>query len=286
MKQIDLAAVENIIVDVASTEIMPRFRNLLEHEVEVKADRTSVTVADTAAERALIARLRDYLPGCVVVGEEGFALDPSILSRFHGDEDVWVIDPIDGTRNFIEGKPEFAVMIALVRRMQTVAAWIHDPNTGHTLMAEHGGGVRLRGNKMLLAGQDSSIPTTGVIGARLRRKLAKPEFHSVMQDFPPIEVGSAAAFDYGRLFTGDVLFGNSVAKRASFLMYRHSKPWDHVPGLLLLSEAHGYAADLRGEPYNMAASKNGMLLAADAAAWRELYKKLKPVIEALARPAQ
>ena len=105
MTAIDLHTVDDILREVASQEIMPRFRKLVAGDVEMKDVNDPVTVADKAAEKALIVRLTNYLPGSFVVGEEGFAEIPEILSRLQGDGDVWVIDPIDGTRQFVEGHP-------------------------------------------------------------------------------------------------------------------------------------------------------------------------------------
>ncbi|MDR3449294.1 MAG: inositol monophosphatase, partial [Alphaproteobacteria bacterium] len=159
MPKIDIDAVTEIIREVGIAEIMPRFRKLAEGDVEMKGVNDPVTVADKAAEEALAARFADIAPGSVVVGEESHAKDAGIIAHFSGDQDVWVIDPIDGTRNFIGGKPEFAVMVALVRRRKTVGAWIHDPNTGDTLTAEQGSGVWLDGNKMHLACKDKAVPS-------------------------------------------------------------------------------------------------------------------------------
>ena len=77
------------------------------------------------------------------------------------------------------------------------------------------------------------------------------ENESDQQKLPPIEIGSCAAFDYGRLFIGENTFANSTKSRASFLFYRHTNPWDHVPGLFLHREAGGYSADWSGQPYNV-----------------------------------
>ena len=197
---------------------------------------------------------------------------------------MWVIDPIDGTRNFIDGVPEFGVMVALVRRRKTVASWIHDPNSGDTLAAEQGGGVWLNGKKMRLAGHDAAIPKIGVIGSRLKNRLSKPDIAPLLREMPVTEVGSAAAFDYGRLFIGDSVFAKSTASRAAFLLYRQSKPWDHVPGLFMLDEVGGYAADLLGNPYDMAASRHGLLLAPDRALWAEFHRAFKPAFDVLIKP--
>lgn len=275
---VDIAVVQKIIEEVAATEIMPRFRNLLERDISMKGVNDPVTVADKAAEAALIARLQDVLPGSVVVGEECCDEDPGILSRFSGEDDVWVIDPLDGTTGFIEGRREFGVMVAHVRRKETVAAWIHDPNTGHTLSGEKGSGVWLQEKRMHLAGRDPAFPKLVIIGSRLRSILSKPEVAPVIAALPALTIGSAAAFDYARLFSGDLLFANSAAPRATSLLYRMSKPWDHVPGLFLQAEAEGYSADLYGHPYNMEDGKSGLLLAPDRETWVGIHNTIKPVI--------
>ena len=106
MKTVDIAHVENIIRAGAAEQIMPRCRKLAEHDVEMKGVNDPVTVADKESERHLTMQLQDYLPGSVVVGEESFAKDPSILAHIDGSHPVWIIDPIDGTRNFVSGVPE------------------------------------------------------------------------------------------------------------------------------------------------------------------------------------
>ncbi len=283
MISLDLQKITAIIAEVAATEIMPRFRQLAEGDIEMKGVNDPVTVADKAAEDALIVRLTQASPCSVVVGEESFAKDASIQSRFGGDDYVWVIDPIDGTRNFIEGTPEFGVMVALVHRKQTLAAWIHDPSTGDTLTAERGGGVWLGANKMRLAGHDASLPRIGLVGSRLAKLLTSSNIPPLPETLPKLVTGSAAAFDYGRLFTGDASFARSAAKRASFLIYRMSKPWDHVAGLLMLAETGGYAADLLGNPYDMERCETGLLIAPNQEAWDTLHRDARPAIEVLLR---
>jgi fructose-1,6-bisphosphatase/inositol monophosphatase family enzyme len=285
MQNVDLIAVERIIRDVGRSEIMPRFGKLKFEDIERKPDNSFVTIADKNAERALIALLTAYWPGSVVVGEEGFEEDPGILSHLSGTDYVWVVDPIDGTSNYKNGIAEFASMVALVYKRKTIAAWICDPSSGDTLMAEEGSGVWLHRDeaggrathRMRLAGQDPTFARIGIIGSRLKKFLHRKEASSLFEELPVLQAGSAAAFDYGRLFVGDAVYADSKADRAAFLLYRNSKPWDHLPGLFLLTEAKGYAADLGGYPYNLG-ENDGLLVAPDKASWLEFQEKLKPVI--------
>lgn len=138
MSAVDLSKVAAIIAEVSAAEIMPRFRNLAAGDIRKKKGDETVTVADEVAERALTPRLMALLPGSVVVGEESVAEKPELMDLLAGDAPVWVIDPIDGTRNFAAGKAEFAVMLALVRHNETLAAWILRPITGASYMAEAG----------------------------------------------------------------------------------------------------------------------------------------------------
>src|SRR5262245_47949732 len=128
MPKVDLAAVSEIITAVAAEQIMPRFRKLASGDVQMKGVNDPVTIADQETERHLTAQLTKYLPGSVVIGEEAFAKDKAILNHISGEHPVWIIDPIDGTRNFVSGNPEFAVMVALVDKKKPIASWIHDPN--------------------------------------------------------------------------------------------------------------------------------------------------------------
>ena len=281
MKRVDITQIDSVLREVAATEIMPRFRKLAAGDVEMKGVNDPVTVADKAAETVLSVRLIDLLPGSVVVGEESFAINPNITAYFEGDSPVWVIDPIDGTRNFVDGKPEFGTMLALVHNKKTLAAWIHDPNSGDTLAAEQGSGVWLGSHRMRLAGQDPATPKIGIIGSRLKKFLKEKWNTDVLSPLPKLEIGSAAAFDYARLFTGDSVFANSTESRASYLVYLQSKCWDHLPGLFLLQEAEGYAATFREKPYDMTQDMSGLLISPDRAAWEAFFAVFRPAVESM-----
>jgi len=283
MKNIDISTVKKIMAEVAAEEVMPRFRRLDQGDIHDKGKNDPVTVADRAAEAAISKRLGDLLPGSSFVGEEGCFSNPSNISLLSSAGDVWVIDPIDGTRNFIEGRTEFAVMVALVRNSQTVAAWIHDPNTGHTLEAERGSGVWLGENKMRLSGAEPESPCVGLIGSRVMYSiLEKPDFAPVLSSLPALLIGSPVSYNYARMFAGDLFFANSDAPRASFSIYSGSKPWDHMPGLFMVSEAGGFAADMRGLPYDARREKSGLLVAQNADRWADLRKTMEPIVREIA----
>lgn len=131
---------------------------------------------------------------------------------------------------------------------------------------------------MRLAGRDASTSRVCLVGPKLKAKLSRPELADVSRKLPTLEAASAAAFDYGRLFTGDALFAGGAASRATHLLFRQSKPWDHVPGLLMLAETGGYAADFSGKPYDMNGSAGGLLIAPDRSAWQAIFEVFEPFV--------
>src|SRR5262249_21287243 len=140
--------VSAVIAEVAAAEIMPRFTRLAAGDVREKGPGDLVTVADEAAEAALERRLLAVLPQATILGEEAAAADPRLIGRLMSEAPVWVGDPSAGPSNFAEGKPLFAVMVALVQNGRIVASWIHDPVSGRTAHAAAGEGAWLDGERL------------------------------------------------------------------------------------------------------------------------------------------
>ena len=147
----DTGTVTKLIRTVVAEEVVPRFEKLAHGDVREKAPGDYVTIADIETERRLTEELTRLLPGSVVIGEEAAAADPAILGLLAEDAPVWVIDPVDGTWNFSEGRRHFATMVALVRAEQIEAAWIHDPLGGDTAVAEAGAGAWIGDRRLTVA---------------------------------------------------------------------------------------------------------------------------------------
>ena len=119
-------AIDTLIRKVAREEILSRYQSLQDHEISGKQSGEIVTEADLHSERRLSRDLTALLPGSEVIGEEAYEADPEIISRFKEEAPVWVLDPLDGTRNYSEGRPCFCVIVALVDQQITQAGWIFD----------------------------------------------------------------------------------------------------------------------------------------------------------------
>ena len=246
--------------DVAARIIMPRYTNLKDSDVRSKNHPGDlVTIADEEAERDLTRMFLDLLPGSKCVGEEAVAKTPTLIENLSSDAPVWIIDPIDGTANFVNGRPRFAVMVALVRGGETVMGWIHDPVTGHSLWAELGAGTWLQTDK---GTQRQMIQTQdGLPLSELIAELHHPDFNLHKGKFARITRLGSAAHDYWAMADG----------RMQVLCYRRIKPWDHAAGVLIHAEAGGYNGLLSGQPYNPCIREQaGLLCAPSADVWEKV----------------
>jgi len=122
-------AVHALMRDAAERAIVPRYRTLAADQIVSKPSGGTlpdvVTVADHEAEAILTEGLTRLLPGVPVVGEEAVHADPKVLERL-AQSQCWIVDPLDGTNNFAEGKPPFGILVALCEGGETVAGWILD----------------------------------------------------------------------------------------------------------------------------------------------------------------
>ena len=263
----DPAQVSAALRSVARTEILPRFRNLADAERWEKKPGSWVTVADTAAEAALVSHLVGIVPGSTVIGEEATEETPALLLRLKEDRPVWLVDPVDGTANFAAGKSTFAVMAAFVVGNQTQAGWIYDPLNDAMYWTVAGQGAWCNDQRLSAAQPAAFEQMVGSLGYRARRDEA------LVARFARVENLACCGIEYSKLGRGEFHFAH----------YRRLKPWDHAAGALLHREAGGYSACLDGTPYRpdrMQDDGDGLLLAPDEATWRHLAAVIQPVLQA------
>ncbi|WP_448204792.1 inositol monophosphatase family protein [Azospirillum sp. sgz302134] len=261
----DVDRVSAIIREVVESEILPYFRDLANAGIRQKTGPTDlVTLADEAGERALTPRLMDLLPGSVVVGEEAVSADKTLLDRLHGDAPVWIIDPVDGTINFANGRPLFAVIVALACRGETLAGWIHDPCDGRMATAVKGQGAFLNGRRAQVAKAVPLPEMTGALSTRFCDESLGRQLDERGKTLGPRVCLSSAAQEYLRLLEG----------RAHYSLYHRLMPWDHAAGVLLHAEAGGYSALFDGTPYRPTALGGGVMLASDRESWQALHRHL------------
>jgi fructose-1,6-bisphosphatase/inositol monophosphatase family enzyme len=262
---LDIDRVSALIQETAEAEILPRFRNLAAGDIRTKSGpQDLVTAADLASEERLALALRAQLPGSIVVGEEGAFADPGLIDRLAGGGTIWVIDPIDGTTNFAEGKPDFAVIVGLVRDGEIVAGWIHDVLAGETAVATKGAGAWIGTRRLRVKPPATFEAMTGAVYVGAKRA---PALHERVKALRPL----MAARSYLRSAGAEYL---ALVRGAShYALFTRLMPWDHVAGHLIHAEAGGYAACLDGAPYRPRPIEGTLLLAPDRATWHALERR-------------
>ena len=253
--RVDLAAVAQLLRDVAEEVINPRFRQLTDADVSQKSPGEIVTIADREAEALLVQGLGRLLPRVPVVGEEGAAEQPAVLDLLAAPGPVWLVDPLDGTSAFVAGSPQHAVMVALVNGGQTVAAAIYQPQHDRMFLAELGSGAFADGVRLQRTPSGSDLAS--LRGGVLRRFLDDRTRAAV----------NAAAHRFGDLTPGTTCAGIEYPLIAEgiqdFLLFWRTLPWDHAAGALLETEAGGVARRLDGSDYTPTRPGEGLLVSGD-----------------------
>lgn len=268
MRAPDLAAVGELVQDVAHRVVLPRFRDLAAGEISEKSPGDLVTAVDVEAEQVITAGLAELSSGIPVVGEEAVEADPSLLDLLGGDGYAFVVDPIDGTRAFVEGDPDFAVMVALVDSGVPVASWIALPAYGELFTAARGAGafvMRGSGEPERLVPSDDDAPSAGGIVRAVRGGVAtaflpdglREEVGERVEQLAPHVRGSArlwAGATYRRVLLGE----------DDFIVYWRTNAWDHAPGTVLVREIGGSVTRWDGDDYRVDDSRTSLLVAANA----------------------
>jgi fructose-1,6-bisphosphatase/inositol monophosphatase family enzyme len=262
MSDIDPKKIDSIIRHVAATEVMPRFKNLHAGEFREKNPDDFVTIADELSEKALSRLLTEALPGSLVVGEEAVSADKSVLDRLKGDAPVWVIDPIDGTYNFLHGRSKFGILIALVQRGVTQYGWAYDVPGDRMAWAKLGGGAWLDGAQLKIAcGKTDLSEMTGQGGGAQAWHFEplKPHIREMINV-------RCSLHDFMSFYAGTADFVLHTGK---------STPWDQAAGCLIAEEAGGYVAIDGGAPFDPTVIGSRFLIAAPTKEW---WDKLYPVL--------
>ncbi len=237
-----------LLQDVAAEVINPRFRALADEHVSEKNPGDLVTIADHESEELITAALHAAYPDAVVLGEEAMAADPSLLDAFAAADHGFTVDPVDGTKNFVHGSPDHAVMVSEVVAGEITRGWIWQPQHERSYVAERGAGAWLNGERLTVA------PSTGAPFRTARRQWVGRD----LGDLGTLELTWACCgVDYPHLVAGD----------AAALVYSRSMPWDHLPGALILTEAGGAVGRHDGGPLLAQRLEGGIVAAPDKATY-------------------
>ncbi len=210
------------------------FGELAELQVSRKAPADFVSAADLKAEQAVFEALEKARPGYSFLGEERGLIEGT--DKTH----TWIVDPLDGTTNFLHAIPHFAINIALQREGAIVAAVTYNPVTNELFWAEKGKGCFVNDKRLRVAGRkhlDESVLGTGIpfLGHGQHARFLK-ELHQISQRVAGVRRFGAASLDLAYVAAG----------RLDGFWERDLKPWDMAAGLLMIQEAGGKVTDMDG----------------------------------------
>lgn len=210
-------------------------------EWDVKGHHDFVTDVDRVAEAMITEQLLAAEPGSRIIGEE---LQPGLSTEGL----VWIVDPLDGTTNFLHGYPQYAVSIAAAVDGELVAAAVTHVPQGITFHAAHGGGAWLGDQRLSVS--RTSTPSHALIGTGFPFKHLhhleeyQRQFATVMRSTSGVRRAGSAALDLADLAAG----------RFDGFWELMLAPWDTAAGILLVREAGGVVTDLEGRDAGIAHS--------------------------------
>lgn len=217
----------------AGNVITRGFENRNDLLTEKKGENDFVTKIDKEAEQTIISKIQLSYPDHSFVGEEG--------GLVKGDEDFqWIIDPLDGTTNFIKGIPHFAVSIALMFKGRIDQAVVFDPIRGELFTASKGAGAQLNGFRIRTGKAKDLTNTTLATAFPFKDKSQSDEsisrFTNIFKQCGDVRRCGSAALDLAYVAAG----------RYDGYWERGVQPWDIAAGELLVRESGGLVTDYTG----------------------------------------
>jgi myo-inositol-1(or 4)-monophosphatase len=229
-------------------------------QVSLKGPSNFVSAADRRSEDILLEELSRARPGYGFLGEEG--------GRREGPDKThtWIVDPLDGTTNFLHGIPHFAISIALEREGTIVAGLIYNPANDELFLAERGKGAFLNDQRLRVGGRRRLADTVITCGiphhGRGDFALGRRDMAAVQEQVAGIRRFGAAALDLAWVAAG----------RVDGYWERGLSPWDIAAGLILVREAGGFVSDLDGRDNPLV---TGDVVAGNEWIQRELVRLIK-----------
>ena len=261
-----------VIQETAAEIILPRFKALTTEQIKEKSGPGDlVTIADIEAEEKLSKAFKQLVIGSEVVGEETTSKKPETINLLASEPHVWVIDPIDGTKNFTKGNHLFCVMVCLVKFGQPVLAVIFDPLNERYIAAEEGSGSwshkttsssqkKLKVAEAVKLDQMSGFLSLGGFRDRPTRDEMRKLGNQIFKSYDNL---GCSGHEYVQLVTDDKHFT---------INYR-TYPWDHLPGSLIHSEAGGYQASFDGDKYDPTKLTRGLVTVPSEFVWKEVQEQ-------------
>ena len=244
----------------ASKTLIRDFGEIENLQVSLKGPGDFVTNCDKKVEKILIDELLKARPSYSILSEE--------IGEINNDDSFkWIIDPIDGTSNFLHGVPHFAISVGLEHNKEIICGIIYDPIKDEMFTAEKGNGSYLNNQRMRVSSrsklEDCMIFTGGPKREAKNRELALKEYYKFsIKVLTPIRKLGSASLDMAYVAAG----------RCDGFWQRNLNYWDIAAGIILVKEAGGFVTDFNGENEYI---QNKTILATNAKINKEMIEVLK-----------
>jgi fructose-1,6-bisphosphatase/inositol monophosphatase family enzyme len=192
-----------------------------------------------------------------VLGEEACAANPALMNGLDRGQ-VWIVDPLDGTANFVAGLECFGIIVALARDGVTEMAWLFDPVNDRMSHAARGGGAYVDGRQIPLGEEQPARPIAALATQFMNDSSRESLLRRAEAAYDVRPIPRCAAEHYPRL----ALRENHVA------LFQRTLPWDHAAGALFLTEAGGKVSRWDGSPYCFHDDRLGIVAASSPALWQ------------------
>lgn len=249
--------VQALLRRVAAEELLPRL-DTAGSTAALKSPGEVVTEADLAAEVALTGALHALTPEAVIIGEESAHAKPELLESVESHPWAWLVDPLDGTRQFASGVGPFGIMLALLRAGRCEATWIYLPLADELAYGRLDGGCWINGERCRIPTRSPETPLRGGLLTRFFPEPLKTQAES----------STIVERTEGLHHCAAQRYVDTVRGREHFAAYWRTLPWDHAPGALLVAEAGGIVQRFDRAPYYPAdTSGTSLLVASDQPTW-------------------
>ncbi|MDH5445791.1 MAG: inositol-1-monophosphatase [Gammaproteobacteria bacterium] len=230
--------------------------------IENKAENDYVSEVDRKAEAAIIDVIRKAYPDHAILAEES--------GKHEGNEYEWVIDPLDGTTNFVHGIPQYAVSIALKHKGRLDQAVVYDPISQELFTASKGAGAQLNGKRIRVTKRNSLKGALLGTGIPFRDDL--PYLDAYLEMLKALLPGSAGIRRPG---SAALDLAYVAAGRLDGFWEMGLNQWDMAAGVLLIEEAGGLVSDLNGGFTHL---QTGNIVAAPPRVFKAMLQAIKPHI--------
>lgn len=245
----------------ASRNLLRDFNEVEQLQVSRKGPGDFVTAADKRAEEIIFGELQKAKPDWSFMMEEGGKV------KGNDPDHVWIIDPLDGTHNFMHGVPHWSISIALERKGEIIAGVVYDCSKDEMFTAEKGGGAWLRNRRLRVSGRNNLESCMINYGQPVANDDARAVFYKELQAVQKLAMVrrfASAALDMAYVAAG----------RIDAYWERGVKPWDVAAGYLIVKEAGGFATSIENDDNPV---YSGNLVAGNPQVHSDIRKILKSV---------